>query len=1021
MPVHARRSLRRAATAAALLLACLLPAAAPALDPDKRIHQYVSNTWSIEHGLPQITVNAITQDHDGYIWAGTQLGLARFDGNRFSTWSTREADGLPGGHVQALATDASGAVWIGTYKGLAVWSEGRMRVVPASVGGDVDVLGIALSGDRVMVATSAGPMAVVDGALQPRPWAHGPVFSVAADDGRVIWGGLSGVTVETADGIREWPLPESHEGVAARRLLLDRAGGLWVGTGRGLFRPGQDRLLPHAPGDERLAGAIQALHQDRDGLLWVSTPDFLLRLHDGEVTDLAGPGHPAVPSSVLAVHEDREGNLWLGTQSDGLTRLWNGWTRRFSQPEGLHEPMLWSVARREDGGILLGTSDGLAELRDGRIRLLVPGHQLPHPHAYTLLVDGEAIWIGTRSGVARWVRGRVDTPAPLRALDSTQVNGLHRDADGRLWLVTNDGLHRFDGTSLSRFGSGEGIVDPRIRLMVPQAPGRFVLGTQSGPLVFQDGRARPLDFGHGLPTGLDVTAIQRLADGSLLLGTLSERLFHSRGERWVELTGPGGMQPNAAFHIAQDSQGWVWIGGIRGIQRFPAQALDDFVEGRIDQLPAHFLLNERGIYRGGQKGYCCNGAGHAKGFLHADRAWFPSRDGVVSIAAGDVHLNAVAPQVLVERVWHAGEWRLVHNGLDLGELPGGSRDLGFEFTATSLQQPESIEILYRLEGYDGDWQRLDDLSRRSVTYTNLPPGEYRFLVRASNNAGVWAGADAAVDFSIRPRFHETAWFYLSIALVGVFLGWLVGRWRQRVLRQRQRELELLVDARTADLAEANARLEQASLTDPLTRLHNRRYLQEQLPRDLAFYARSLRPVAGADEAMLLAMVDIDHFKALNDGHGHLAGDEVLRAFADRLAEQVRRGDYVTRWGGEEFLLVMRPMPRSQAPEIIERLRGSVAASPFTLESGTALRVTCSIGFVCFPPWPGADAPVDHEALVELADRALYAAKRAGRNRWAGWAPGPLPTLLPGERIQACDVDRIVEGGHLVLEVGSADG
>ena len=198
--------------------------------------------------------------------------------------------------------------------------------------------------------------------------------------------------------------------------------------------------------------------------------------------------------------------------------------------------------------------------------------------------------------------------------------------------------------------------------------------------------------------------------------------------------------------------------------------------------------------------------------------------------------------------------------------------------------------------------------------------------------------------------------------------------------------------RTRDLQAANARLKEISFTDPLTGLHNRRYLTQQIPVDLSFYQRDDAYREGRD-ALVIALLDVDHFKVINDTCGHAAGDRVLEQLGELLGELKRSGDYVARWGGEEFLLVLRPLPRGSLAGIGERLRARIAGHRFDLGNGAEHRLTVSIGLVECPLFPNHPELLGWEQLVTLADRAMYAVKHAGRNGWMAYRPLPQARLL----------------------------
>ncbi|UWX04374.1 diguanylate cyclase [Pseudoxanthomonas sp. NC8] len=207
------------------------------------------------------------------------------------------------------------------------------------------------------------------------------------------------------------------------------------------------------------------------------------------------------------------------------------------------------------------------------------------------------------------------------------------------------------------------------------------------------------------------------------------------------------------------------------------------------------------------------------------------------------------------------------------QLPLDARDLKFEFAAPAFQPMRPTHLRFRLDGYDRDWRELDAPHLRNATYTNLPPGDYSFEVANANAVDPALGV-TRLPFSIAPRWHETLAFRLLLPLLAGVVFYLLYHWLQHRHTRQRAALEQLVQERTRDLQAANARLEALSFTDPLTGLHNRRYLSRQIPADLSFYERDPAYQAGT-EAVVFALLDVDHFKAINDTHGHAAGDRIL--------------------------------------------------------------------------------------------------------------------------------------------------
>jgi diguanylate cyclase (GGDEF)-like protein len=971
-----------------LILLSLLTLAAPAhaLDPQRSFHHYVRDAWTIEQGLPQISALAIAQDADAYIWVGTQGGLARFDGVRFVTFTPNDTPELPGMLVQCLLADPDGRLWIGTYLGLALREHGEFRAVPRrDADGEVETVDVRalarMSDGRMAVSTSRGLHWVEDGELVPDArLASAESFGLLTEGDALLIGSRGAVLRLDKDGIQSMPLGAELEALAPHHFAFE-SGRLWAGTNSGLLYSEQGRWhrfedhpgLAHSP--------IDAIGFDSDDNLWIASHAGLARLRHGSVREFIEENEPFSHRSIRAVFEDRERNLWLGSQWQGVARLWNGWVERYSESEGLHTPILWSLARADDGTIWAGNNDGLSTFDGRRFHQVLKGSDLPHPNAYTLLAEDDRLWIGTRAGLAVYADGQVLRPQAFAAMDGIQINGILRDRRQQLWLATMGGLFRWDEAGLRRFGETEGLVDPRVRVLLEMRDGTLLAGTQRGVYRYQDGRFVAHDAERGLPGDIDVTALLELAGGSLVLGTLNEDLFLGDTAGWTRFGHEHGLPVNSPFFLAEDARGFLWVAGIRGVYRVPISDLHGLRAGHLQQARGEMLINERGDPRSGQKGHCCNGAGLGKGFFHDDTLWLPTRSGMVTMPTTGILRNEVAPKVVIERLRSDGLWASVGHGSDL-VLPAGHRDLAFEFTALSFQDPASVQLRYRLRGYDRDWIMLDDGERRAAVYTNLPPGAYVFEVMGSNNAGLWSAQAATLDFAIQPHFHETGWFDLLIAAAVVALiVVLLARQRRRHERLRQR-LQQLVEERTEALQDANRRLEDMSQRDVLTGLRNRRFLIEQMPPDLAYFHRHINPLGAEGPVMLLALLDIDDFKSINDRHGHRAGDLILQQLARLLEQQIRNGDYAVRWGGEEFLLVMRPMLRSQCTSVVERIRHAIESYRFDIGRAQPVALTCSIGMAEYPLTWDAPRRMDWEQLIELADHAMYKVKRGGRNGWA---------------------------------------
>jgi diguanylate cyclase (GGDEF)-like protein len=305
---------------------------------------------------------------------------------------------------------------------------------------------------------------------------------------------------------------------------------------------------------------------------------------------------------------------------------------------------------------------------------------------------------------------------------------------------------------------------------------------------------------------------------------------------------------------------------------------------------------------------------------------------------------------------------LMERGQQLSDFPPGYWDLAnkYESLGNFKRAMANYKLAYERSAND---RRDGDSARKELAKL-----ETRFELERREKIASQAETDRQRQILIRNSAIGGG--LLSLALALSVLA------RFRLARRSAKEL-----------SEANTRLETLSYTDSLTGLRNRRYFQNHVEQYTVETSRhhideqQLDSPENAD--MLFFLVDLDHFKAVNDNFGHHAGDLVLKQAAQRLQSATREGDELIRWGGEEFMLVSKQANREQGAAMAERLRQAIDASPFDLGNGKTLTRTCSIGFAAFPLVPNSVKQPSWEAVVDLADQALYVAKESGRNAWVG--------------------------------------
>ncbi|KLI98505.1 transcriptional regulator [Luteimonas sp. FCS-9] len=960
--------------------------------------------YGLDEGLSQLTVTSMSGDDQGFLWVGTQDGLNRFDGHRFRTYRASGVPGEPGlasSGIDSLAFEAAETrMWLGTNDAglevvhLPTWTRRRLGVDDGLSHTRVteillDPAGGAWLGtegglDHVDAAVARVQRLGATGEIVGLVWAAGRAQPVALDADCGLW------AIGT-DGLEALPAPPG-----ARRCLALQSGreGLWVASDAGLHRLDmRGTPVRHWPMAALGGGTARPTAMIRldDGRL-------LVGFADGGVVQLApGSDRPQrlrfdqpPRSAITRFHQGQSGAWWIGTYTSGLYRA---------------RPL--SSVIRYDGA-------GLGEMRDWS-----------SPSIRAIRRDGARMLIGSDGGLH--LRDGQGPWRAVPALATASVRALEPDGTGGWWVGTLSGLHR-----LHRDGGlepVEGLRDPRIDALL-RAGDTLWVGTRSGLVRLERGRA-VADPRLAAIDGSVVTSLYRDVDGSLLVGTNTRGLWRLRGDAFAQLQPTGAGLHHAVWAIHADAHA-VWAGTFGGgLFRI------DRATGASTVLTDRDGLTNNVVYRilpdpGGRLWVSTNlglsvydhdngivqNLGRRDGLRNQEYnsgSAFQDGDGLLYFG-GTLGLDVIAPMQLPRRSAPA---RPVLTGLqllsrrnDVEARRAGETDIVYAerielddeddvftigMTAIDFLAPAAAQLRYRVEGLHAGWL-YPHQARTEVSLNHLPAGRYRLEVQAAGRDGTF-GPSRVLEMRMPPPPWRHPLAYAGYALLAACaLALFVWRARRAVHHERERAelLDRTVAERTAQLEQANrqlqlsnAQLDAATRLDPLTHVANRRELQDWLARESQRVPA--RPDLGAThDALYFFMLDIDAFKRINDTRGHQAGDEVLVQFAHRLRGLCRGDDLLVRWGGEEFLLVVRLDRTEAASRLAERIRDVVAAEPVVLVQGPPLHLTCSIGFAPWPFSPDWPSLGDWQQTSALADRCLYAAKAAGRDAWVGLVPTAAP-------------------------------
>ena len=988
---------RQTVLAMALALAMCLPLQATS-SPEEG---FEFNRLSDDLGGRQSSIYDIFEDARGMIWiAGDTDGLLRFDGREFMPWSEEFVAELTRSNVSTQVVTPSGRLWVGSWgNGLQYWHRTEQRyVVYLADPDDPDALAdnrvqrmLIDSTGRIWVGTAAGinliepdqPDRLVRFArdepdhplYQERIWGiveHHDGFWLATTGG-VYW--LSANLDEWRHYLLDREAAASFERGAEVRTIAKAHGEIWAGSQLGVFRfdPDSDRFtaIPFADDEPRTtprinvllesqqghvwAGAfdglyaiarpenhfqrqgsafnliadvdIRALLEDTEGNLWIGSRDqgmihgrrnqSVFRSLAAEIPDDLAEQARRLTSAVLHDHQDR---LWLGVPGGMLRRESTGSWRYWEFPSDIGIRRVESLAEAPDGKIWIGTNDGL-------FRIGVDEELQAETRVYELLGigtlavhglhidDDGTLWFGLwQHGLVRWHPDEGNPQVFLEQLREQRGDlayQLRRDASGRLWVATRySGVFHFNGGSFEpvELAVTDQASPPTFYCLVPEGLNLLWLCTEDGLFRYDLDSGKHQHF--GVEQGLPVDRV-------------------------------------TGFHL--DEAGSAWVLTSQGVARRLPDSERFISYGLSDGLPGIGL--QRNAVGQANDGLLVLGTTH----------------GAVSVDPNAPPRGLNAPPTVLSRLWIDGveHTRALDPVAPSLNLAPDFRDLIVQFAVLDFHDPTRNLARYRLRGFEPEFS---DLTRdRTIRYTNLPPGHYVLEVEGWSSRGVPGQEPLLLPIRVAaPWWHSPlTWMVIMLLLAGMI--WLLIQLRLRALRISNTRLQELVDERTRELEEANARLRDRSARDFLTGLLNRRGFTERFGMLQQLSVRGTTSLA-------LVLFDLDRFKQINDSYGHECGDEVLRRVSQALVERLRAQDLAARWGGEEFLLALPETDAKGAVEVCETLRARLAGLEITAQ-GQALRITATFGVVSKK---GSAEPL--ESWVKAADQALYKGKTGGRDQ-----------------------------------------
>jgi signal transduction histidine kinase/ligand-binding sensor domain-containing protein len=749
---------------------------------------FVSRVWLRENGLPQNTVTAVLQTHEGYIWIGTYNGLARFDGVRFVCYDSSNTPELADSRVTSLFEDKNGTLWIGHETGeLTCYAQGHFSPAGANV-----------------------------------RWAKKKIMDIGADEDGDVWlFNEDGLLARVRDGLVL--TPESGTTTNVLEMTRSERGTIWVGRAGRVSVLHQGQVMPLKFEAALTNMTVTAIGASHDGGLWMMVDGRLQKWKDGNWTEDRGPA----PSGVSPMHkliESRNGTLLGATSDQGCALVSpDGTVTKFNRATGFFSDWVIALCEDREGNFWAGTGgSGLVLIRESSVQTLAPPDEWQGRAVLSVCFDNEnAMWVGTEgAGLYRYDNGSWTNFTSAAGLANYYVWSLAEDAAGNLWAGTwGGGLYLRKGNSFESAPGLEGIITPMPALFPPRQGGLWI-GTAEGLLRYDGAGGKTWFAQDAALAKRDVRCVIEGPAGSIWFGTAGEGLFCLEGGKLKQFRRADGLPGDFVRCLREDETGTIWIGTSDGLCRFKDNhfATLNMKQGLIDNVICDiedddhgffWMSSYNGIFRVSltELQQCADGrlaSVHCLAFGIGDgmptleasgggcrtadgKLWFPTGRGLVAIDPQNATTNELSPPVLIEGLLVDNQPVAGLASLSPLKIPPGHHRFEFQYTGLSFAAPEKVRFKHRLDRLDADW--VDAGTKRTAEYPYIPPGDYTFRVIACNNDGVWNETGASLAFTVLPYFWQTTWFrMLGMSEIILFTG--AGAW-YGTRRRMRRKLEFL--------------------------------------------------------------------------------------------------------------------------------------------------------------------------------------------------------------------------------------
>ena len=809
-----------------------------------KAQKFFFDNYGVKQGLGDQKVFTLFQDSKDYLWLGTASGVSRFDGKKFTNFSS--LNGLAANGVKCIIEDSTGCIWLGHYNGgISRFCNGKFEKAEFdSLLLTGDITSIAQVKKKIWFATFK------EGAIQ----VDFPIKDIKHIQGKHFMGGKDGLSpqvfgaivnkageyicitdvgtrkfIDSDNKFENYRMPHMTQYFITTCLFDDSRGNIWFGTYNGgvyRFNPAENKMdFKDLIKSGMKSNWVSCFTEDRKGRVWVGTWGGGIGIYTGDSLSVLNEANGLKASKIYNIRQDVEGNMLIADETNGLTIFKGDAFVTANEKETLPDPNVYAIYQDKTGSMWFGTNAGISRysLWSGREPVIYNQEKNSISEEIRFFREDKEgnLWIGAnKGGVIKFnmKTSKFESQPYInsRLFSDLQIKALEIDKQNKLWIGTNEGyaVGTINENNFERYISVDHINVSSITALYCDPQGNMWMGIE--PIGGKSGLIKcntVTGNAKSIPTPAGIVPKTMVMDNSgvLWIGT-GEGLLACRNDSIVSVvTQDNGLLSNKINLLADGGDGSIFIGTNNGLNRyFPAtRRIYSYTERNgfsgIEAKP-------NAVYKS------------RKGDL-----WFGTANGATRIELSKLGSKGLEPLTHIMEMRVNYEARSMVAGMKLNHK---ERSVLFDYYSICLTNPDVVRYKVMLEGADKDWRPVTTETR--AIYSALPAGKYTFKVIAINSEGIWNSKPVSFHFIIKPPFYFSWWFIMISVIIIVVSVIVYIRVREQNLVKEKLILEAKVKERTAEVVQKSMIIEEKNRDITASIRYAERIQRAMLPREDTF-------------------------------------------------------------------------------------------------------------------------------------------------------------------------------------------